>query len=321
MSQTYTQGGQNIAGQFGLPLFGVATLPPYTGNWFWVDETNGSDGNTGGPQDPLKTLSQAHSVCTSGNNDVVVFTGTIHQTASLAWSKNNTHLIGLDAPLKRGKRARISVSGSTAFSPLINVTASGCHFKNFGTFSGFTTDALATSYCLSDTGGRNCYENVEILGFGGTGTAGNTGARAAFISGSTGENTFRDCVFGVDTVTRGVANYTLEFAAAGPRHHFANCEFEMDASAATPAHIFTAASNAIDRYARFDNCVFRNATGSGATTINQVAKLAASAGGTFELVNCNWWGATHLETTTTNQIVINNPVTNQTDPGLMKNNS
>ena len=39
----YTQAGLNVSGQFGMPLYGVSGIMPFTGNQFWVDETNGSD--------------------------------------------------------------------------------------------------------------------------------------------------------------------------------------------------------------------------------------------------------------------------------------
>lgn len=306
----------------GVPLIGTAGIPPFSGNYYFVDETNGADGNSGLSWDaPLASLNRAQVLATAENDDVVFFRGTIHQTASLAWAKNKVHLIGVCAPLKKGKRARISVSGTTAFSPLVAVTGQGCYFANFGTFAGFATDALSTSYAISDLGGRNCYDNVEILGFGGTGTAGNTGARAMLISGNTGENTFRNCIFGVDTVSRTVANYTLEFTGGSPRNWFMDCEFEMDAGAATPAHLYTAAGAAIDRYAIFERCIFGNATGSAATTINQVASIAAAAGGLFIMKQTVWYGATHLQTTTNNQFLLDNNVVQTTDPGLMKNNA
>ena len=323
----FNQSYINIASQFGMPLFGVAGTPPFTGNYFWVDPNQGSDGNTGGPQDPFKTLTQAHSACLSGNNDVVFLTGSTgagvsaYATATVNWTKNCTHLIGLCPPLKRGKQARLAISGTTAFSPLLNVTASDCIFSNFQLFSGFATDALTTSYALADSGGRNCYDNVEILGFGAAGTAGNTGARAAYISGTTGENTFRNCIFGVDTITRGVANYTVELAGGLPRCHFIGCEFEMDASAATPAHLYTAAASALDRYTYMENCTFMNSIGSGATTINQVASLAASAGGFIVMTNCRWVGATHLETTASNQIWIDMPAPSNSAGGKTINNT
>lgn len=319
----YNTGGQNISGQFGMPLYGIAGFLPFTGNYFWVDETNGSDGNTGGPQDPLKTLSAAHTKCTAGNNDVVFFTGTIHQTSSLAWSKNNTHLVGLCDPIRRGKRARISVSGSTAFVNLVNVTASGCWFKNFGTFYGFDSATLNT-ICWTDSAGRNNYDCVEFLGFGNntasTGTANITGARALLLSGSTGENTFRDCVFGVDTTSRAAANYTVEISGGSPRNHFMGCFFEMEAGAATPAHLLIGASG-IDRYVLFDACVFENGTKSSATTINQVANLNAAIGGMIIMRRSIYIGATHWETTTTNQTFFDQPTFATTDPGLAKNNA
>ena len=129
----YSTGGQNISGQFGLPLMGVmGSLPPFTGNFFWVDGTNGSDGNTGGPQDPFKTLTQAQNACLAGNNDVVFFSGTFSPSATFVWSKNNTHLIGLDIcgpyPVPTISVASTAAT-SGAFSPLVNVTATGCIFK------------------------------------------------------------------------------------------------------------------------------------------------------------------------------------------------
>lgn len=320
----YNTGGQNISGQFGMPLFGVAGAPPFTGNYFWVDPNFGSDGNTGGPQDPLKSLTQALSKCLAGNNDVIFLTGntgagvSLYATSSINWNVNCTHLIGLCPPVRRGKQARIAASGTTAFSPLLNVTATCCWFVNLQLYSGFATDAQATSYCLSDSGGRNCYDNVEILGFAGAGTAGNTGARAAYISGSVGETTFRNCVFGLDTVSRGVANYTVEFAGGTPRNYFIDCDFEMYAGAATPAHLYTSASTSIDRYIKYDRCDFVNAVKSGATTINQVANLTAG-GGMMDMRDCLTVGATHWETTPSNVMYFNNATTSQTNPGVSLN--
>jgi hypothetical protein len=319
----YNTGGQNISGQFGMPLYGISGWLPFTGNYFWVDETNGSDGNTGGPQDPFKTLSQAHSKCTAGNNDVVFFTGTIHQSSTLVWSKNNTHLIGLCDPVMRGKRARISVTGSTAFTPLITVSAAGCWFKNFGTFYGFDS-ATNNAICITDTGGRNFYDCVEIMSFGDgtatTGTANKTASRALYINGSTGECTFRDCVFGVDTESRGAANYTVEIAGGAPRIYFQRCFFEMLAGAATPAHLLIGAAG-IDRYLTFDGCIFNNAIKSTGTTINQVANLNAAIGGLIFMKQSIWVGATHWETSTTNQTYFDAPVYDTSDPALAVNNA
>ena len=320
----FNQSYINIASQFGMPLFGVAGTPPFTGNYFWVDPNQGSDGNTGGPQDPFKTLTQAQTKCLAGNNDVVFLSGSTgsgvsaYASATVNWSVNCSHLIGLCPPLKRGKQARLAITGTTAFSPLLNVTASDCWFSNLQLYHGFATDALTASMCLSITGERNCFDNCEILGFAGAGTAGNTAARAVTIVGPGGENTFRNCVFGLDTVSRGVANYTLEFQAGTPRNHFIDCEFEMDASASTVGHLYTATATSIDRYTTFDRCDFMNAIKSAGTTIAQVAVLTAG-GGFFKMRDCTTIGATHWETTPSDVLYLNNPIITQTNPGVMLN--
>ena len=194
----------------GVPTMGMGGSPGiYTGNWFFVNETTGSDGNTGGAADPFKTLTQALSQCVANENDVVCFQGTIHLTSTLVWNKAQVHLIGMDAPLAVGQRARISSSGSTAFTPLVSVTGSGCHFRNFGTFYAFNS-ASNNSNCWEDTGGRSCYEGVNFQGFGdgtaSTGTANITTARAFKFNNNNGESVWRNCYFGADTEVRNATN-------------------------------------------------------------------------------------------------------------------
>lgn len=276
----------------GIPTQGMG-LPPLTGNWYFVNESAGSDGNAGTANSPLKTLYRAQQLATANQNDVVCFQGTVHlsptldyvnSAGKLTWTKNQVHLIGMCDPLKRGKRARISVQGSTAFSYLVDVSASGCWFMNFGTFYGFATTGSTTPVCWNDTGGRNCYDNVEFLGFGDgtavTGTAVQTTARAFVLNTSTGETTWRNCVFGVDTITRNATNYTLEIAGGAPRCTIDGCDFEayLGASGGGSSHILIGASG-IDRYLNIRRSAFMNSTGSGATAMTQCMNISGSAGG------------------------------------------
>lgn len=309
----------------GVPVIpGVAGTPIYTGNWFFVDETNGGDGNSGAANAPLATLSAALAKCTAGNNDVVAFVGTIHLSASLVWNKAQTHLIGICAPIKRGKRARISVTGTTAFSPMVSVTAAGCNFRNFGTFYGF--DSASNNVTpWQDTGGRNSYDNIEFLGFGNgtatTGTANKTTSRAFIFNNSTGESTFRSCVFGVDTVVRNATNYTLEIAGGAPRLSFYDCDFEADlgASGASSSHVLIGSAG-IDRYCNFINCRFMDSTKSGGTTMTQCFNVSSSAGGFVFLDQCTIVGITKPETTASNSIFINNSAVSAT-AGIAINNT
>lgn len=309
----------------GVPVIpGVAGTPIYTGNWFFVDETNGGDGNAGTAQAPLATLSAALAKCTANNNDVVAFVGTIHLTASLTWNKNQTHLIGICSPLKRGKRARISVSGATGFNNLVSVTASGCNFRNFGTFYGWTNSSAAL-ICWSDTGGRNSYDNVEFLGFGdatvSTGSSNLTGSRAFKFNTSTGETIFRSCVFGVDTTVRNATNYTLEIAGGAPRMNFYDCDFEADlGSSGTAASHVLIGADGIDRYCNFVKCRFMDTTKSGGSTMAQAFNVNAAAGGFVFLDQCTIIGITKPETTASNSIFINNSAVSAT-AGIAINNT
>lgn len=305
----------------GVPTIGTGGLLPFTGNYYFVNEATGSDGNTGQADNPLATLAFAHTKCTAGNNDVVFFTGTIHQTAALAWSKSNTHLIGLCDTVKRGKRARIAVSGTTPFSYLVNVTASGCLFMNFGTFYGFATTGATSPVAWVDTGGRNCYDTVEFLGFGdatvSTGTANQTTARAFVLNTNTGETTWRNCVFGVDTAVRNVANFTLEIAGGAPRCTIENCDFEADlgASGAGSSHILIGASG-IDRYLNIVTSRFMNSTKSGATAMTQCMNVNASAGGIALLDRSTGYGFTHWETSASGCVFLDMGTVTAHDGGI-----
>lgn len=306
----------------GVPTLGTGGLLPFTGRYIFVNESTGSDGNAGTANSPLATLAQAQAQATANQNDVVLFTGTIHQTSSLVWAKNQVHLIGLCDGIKRGKRARISVSGSTAFNYLVDCSASGCMFANFGTFYGFAVTSPYTPICWRDTGGRNMYDNVEILGFGdgtvSTGTAVQTTARALLMSGSTGETTFRHCVFGVDTIQRNATNYTVEIAGGAPRVTFEDCDFESDlgSSGTASSHVLIGADG-IDRYCKFKSCTFMSATLSAGSAMAQVFNVNAAAGGVVLLDYCTSFGCTAWETSASNSVFMNMPAVSAPGGGKM----
>lgn len=279
------------AGQFGMPLFGITGLPAFTGNVFWVNESTGSDGNSGGPYDPLATLSQAHTLCTSGNNDVVLLTGTVHTTATTTWSKNKTHLIGLAPDLRSQARARISQTGSTVFSPLVSVTATECIFRNIGSFHGFA-DASA-QICWQDAGGRNEYTRCLFGGMGDATAAAQAGGRSLKITGTTGENTFTDCQIGLDTITSSAANASIEFAGGTPRNTFRDTIFPRMTSSATTLFGIVTGAAAIDRFQVFQRCMFLNAIKSTSTTMTAAFSMSsASPGGMILLQQCTSVGST-----------------------------
>ena len=255
----YNTGGQNISGQFGMPLYGIQGSPlPFTGNYFWVDETNGSDGNTGGPTDPFATLTQALAKCTANNNDVVFMSGSVHVTASVAWSKAKTHLIGLSPP-SQNSRARIAIANtaatSGAVSPLVNVTASGCWFQNIEAFNGI--NQAATQVAWANAASENYYKNCNFIQTGNATAAAQAGSRALTV-GAGDENLFEGCTIGGDTLVRATnANATMEFLGGSARNVFRNCVFQSWVTDASDVQVLVNAGG-MDRYALFEQCTFHN---------------------------------------------------------------
>lgn len=271
----YTTGGQNISGQFGMPLYGISNeLPPFTGNSFWVDPTNGSDGNTGGPQDPFATLTQAQTVCVAGNNDVVYLNGTYKPTATLVWSKNNTHLVGLG--MGSYPQATISVAStaatSGAFSPLVNVTATGCIFQGISALSGI--NQAATQVCWAEAGGSNTYIGCSFNQVGNATAAAQAGNRALTMASV--NNTFLGCTIGGDSVIRATGtNISVEMLAGAGSSIFRQCVFPVYTSVAANTFVKSTATTC-SGYFLFDGCLFINDVNTTSGTTMTVGITAAT---------------------------------------------
>jgi hypothetical protein len=301
---------------FGVPVIGGIGGIPLTGTWYFVDPAAGSDAYDGSsPETPFATIYAGYNAATAGNNDVIVLigngstSGTARMSTALAqsvvstattgtitWAKNATHLIGVTAPTGVANRARFAPPTGTYTAAtfgnsgnMFNVTASGCIFANFSVFNGFST-GNAAQIAWIDAGGRNYYSDVQFGGFGDTQSA--QGANARALKVTSGENTFVNCTVGLDTVTRTVANSNLELANAAARNKFVNCDFPIMTSSATTLAVLGSAAGAIDRWTKFQNCMFYNAVDSASTTISAVASLNAAAGGSLVFNSSTAVGAT-----------------------------
>jgi hypothetical protein len=297
---------------------------PFTGNVWFVDPLNGSDGNSGkSPKLALATLYQAHNKATDANNDVIYLIGNGGTTATarlslalaqsidstvtagtLVWSKSATHLIGITAPTTIAQRARIAppsgvyLQATFGSGNFVTVTGKGCYFANFSVFCGFSTGA-ASQIAWTDSGGRNCYSNVTFQGMGDTDAAADTASRSLLITGSTGENTFINCTIGLDTLSRSTGTSEFEIAGGSPRNRFERCIIETFAGAAGCFWLKIGGSG-IDRYVLFRDCVFSNPTlpvgAAGATAMTVGMSINAAAGGAVLLSNCLSYGAAKLTT-------------------------
>ena len=155
-----------------------------------------------------------------------------------------------------------------------------------------------------EAGGRNAYQNVNIQGMGDAASAGGANARTLKITSQ--ENTFTDCVLGLDTVARSAANATVELASGTARNSFIGCTFPFQASAATPLGVLASAASAIDRWQLFQQCTFINNVQSTSTTLSALATLPASAGGLLLMKDCTMVGITEFgsDATTLGQIYV-----------------
>jgi hypothetical protein len=194
----------------------------------------------------------------ANQHDVVLYLASssgINLSAALTWSKNFTHLVGMCAPTHAAQRARIfQLSTLTGASPLLNITATGCIFKNFYVFQG--VDDATSLINVQVTGGRNYFENVHFAG-GGHATQAVDGGASLKLNGAE-ENLFERCTIGVDTIAAGTGMVGILFDGTAQRNVFRNCHVSMMAGHTGAAFAEVMDGTAIDRYTIFDNCLFTN---------------------------------------------------------------
>jgi hypothetical protein len=302
----------------GMPVTGG--VPPLVSKYsktFFVDPVNGVDGNPGtSPKAAFASLYRAHSMMTSGNNDVCYFigngssTGTARlslanavagdpslTTGTLIWSKSACHLIGVTAP-GYNARARISTPTGTYLEstfnalPMVSVTGSGNYMSNISMFQQFSTGANG-EICLQVTGSYNMFNNVTVQGMASAAAAQGAASRHLTISGG-GENTFMNCQIGQDTVLRTTTNAGVEFLAGTARNRFLNCDFPIWTSSSGAFHMLGVLAGCAVAWQKFDNCNFINVLKEGSDVAMTAAGsfTTASPGGLVLLRNCALVGAT-----------------------------
>lgn len=272
----------------GLPVMAGVPFSKYS-KYYFVDVANGSDGNDGlSPVKPLATLITAEERCVANRHDTVFLIGGssgLNMTAALTWDKSYTHLIGICAPSMTAQRARIfQLSTLTSASPLFNVTATGCIFKNFYCFQGVNDAGSLINWQVS--GGRNYFENVHFAG-GGHATMAIDGCASLRLVGSSGEHRFVNCTIGVDTIAAATGVRALAIIGGTPRNVFQNCHFISYAASTTAMFVEWETLSAVDRYMLFENCSFIN---TGTSTIATAFEMPASAPAHRRTFLRNCWG-------------------------------
>ena len=240
----------------GVPALAGIPFGPNSKVYF-VDPANGSNTNDGLTiASAFADVETGEDACTANQHDTVVYIGGATAdtvSAAITWDKSYTHLIGMCAPTQIAQRSRLMYeTGSTVASPLLNITASGCMFKNFYIFHGI---ASATNLInVQVTGGRNYFENVHFAG-GGNVTQAVDGASSLFLNGGS-ENTFYRCTVGVDTIKMGTGGTALKFDGSAGRNIFRECLFNLLISNGGATLVELVDTTSILMLAFFDNCTF-----------------------------------------------------------------
>ena len=242
----------------GLPV--MAGIPfGQDAKYYFVDPANGSDSNDGlRPDTALATLIAAEAKTVANQHDTIFYIGgatSLTMTAALTWNKSYTHLVGICAPTMIGQRARIfQLSTLTDASPLLDITASGCIFKNFYIFQGVADTGSLLNVRV--TGGRNYFQNVHFAGGGHATQAIDGGASLALYGAA--ECTFVDCTIGVDTIAAATGMMGVRVDSDARRCVFKGCNFTMYAGSTGAGFVEVVDSAGFDRYLLFDDCLFVN---------------------------------------------------------------
>jgi len=253
----------------------------------------GNDGNPGTFNKPMKTISAAYERCTSGHGDIIYVMAnsnasadvTDDLSATLTWSKDAVHLIGLTAPVMVSQRARVNqLSTATGVSPMLNVTGNGCVFSNLQFFQGVND---ATSLVnVQVTGQRNYFDNVHFAGVGNA-TMSAAGCCSLKLNGGA-ENVFRRCVIGLDTATMDADGRNLICDTDATRNLFEDCLFQAFISATGAAHVEIADTTGIDRWLWFKNCQFISESVNKTIDMAEVFVIPAGISqGKIVLQNCS----------------------------------
>jgi hypothetical protein len=290
-----------------------------TGNIYYCDPVNGLDTNNGqvpassgvAGVGPVATLAAGYALLRNGFNDVLVLIGNGQSTGSarittFTWAKNAAHLFGVCAPSAISQRARIAnptTAGLVITANFFTVSGNGCLFSNLSWFQGAGAGqtGIAAAICLTVSGQRNAFINCDIEGMGDATSATDAGSRNILLSG--GENFFKHCNVGLDTVTRTNANASVEVTSGAARNIFEDCTFPIYSSDGLQYMLLAAAAAALDRFVLFKGCLFLNALGSGSTILAAIFHLAAAVGGLVILdINCGWIGTALGDATTKAQV-------------------
>ena len=277
---------------FGIPLMG-AGIPATFGTIYFVDYTNGSDGNDGkSAKKPFKTIQKALDTVTTNKHDVIALSAyAAHPvSAMLDISKNRVHMIGLDlrSGYGMGARARITMGVTTAATDIAVMQNTGVG----NTFTGIKFDSSNTVdeslYAVAEGGEYSIYNRCEFYKSTDLDV---TGAAEVLNNGDGAQ--WLNCVFGssanivADNVIR--ANMLLTATLSGKKcrdNILDNCVFLTKAGGTEHVDIYGANATDVERMFYAKDCLFYNNILAAADPAHAVGFGAAQTEGCVILKNC-----------------------------------
>lgn len=270
---------------FGVPSIG--NIPAQSGNYFFVDATNGVDGNDGQSWgSAVKTIAQAYSLCVSGHNDTIVLSANASHslTAMLDMSKSRVHIIGTGAMgAFKGQRSKISMGVTTATTDVyaVKVTGTGCSLSNVKVISNNT---LSQNVAALYAGGEACtYNNISVENLVSLDQTGDYDV--IFASDS---STYNNCMFGTTTVQKSVARHTclMGVDASSPvkDNMFNDCTFANNSTSTSSVNIKAGTADCINFSSIFRGTVFDNVVNAGAGSVAPTVVVATNVSVTGKLM-------------------------------------
>jgi len=286
----------NGISSYGIPVLNnlpVALGAGGLGKIYYVDATNGSDGNTGRePSAAFKTVAKALSVVTSNNHDVVVLSANSGHavTAMLDISKNRVHFIGLDGRtgFGMGARARVTMGVTTAATDIAVM-------KNTGVGNTFTnikfdsSNTVAESlYTVAEGGEYTVYNQCEFYK-----STDLDGTAAAEVLNNGDSTQWIRCTFGstaniiADDKIRPNMLLTATLSGKKMRDNIIDqCLFLVKSAGTEAVRIYGANATDVERMLLVKDSIFLSNSLGAATPAHAVGFGAAQTQGSVILKDC-----------------------------------
>jgi len=267
-------------------LGGGGAIPFQFGNYYFVDATNGSDGNDGRSLlSPLKTAAQAISLVTANNNDVVVLSGyASHSLTAMLTVPARTHLVGTGNIGARAAQAtKLSMGVTTAITDVTAVNQSGAR-SSISNIKIINNNTLTQSIsALKVTAEGAVLNNVNVIM---PVRLDQTTVYDIIYAADSG--TCTNCVFGDDvyqfSVARNVMCFGIDASTPVKDCSFINCTWKINTTTAASALIKAGgATDCVGFTNTFRNTIlsaYVNAN-TGAVAIDAAVKMNSSTTGTL----------------------------------------